>query len=288
MGTWGDGLYDNDSALDYLGDLLKIDETITDIFELTTRIGLATWFNPVSVEMNDGELEERIKKLGKNVARLPEETRKALETLLADPKTATNEGSRKPEVDAVIGGYCDGPRIDALLRFPEAKPIIEAFGEKMAKELDNALKPRRGNDLYEVAGSLAPLGIIIELATVGLFQPAPDRVNKWRSEFEVIDKNTKSERRFWWKYVRRVQMGFDLLAPRPQSATPAKSMVKSAARSNKPSAPAGPVERYQHPKLGVGMLVGRSGRGDEEKLDLRFEDGSIRKILAKFVTRLDN
>jgi len=290
MGTWGEGLYDNDSALDYLGDLLGIDESIGDIVELTTRIGLAAWLNPVTVECDEGELEAHVEKLSGELERLPEDTRKALETLLEDPKTGTKEGSRKPEVDAVIGGYSDGPRIDALLRFPGAKPVIEAFGEKMAKELDDALAPKSGNDLYQIAGSLALLGILIELATAGFFQPAPNRVDKWRSEFTAIDKNTKSERGFWWKYVRRVQTGFDLLAPRPQSGAPAKPAVRKATTQPKKvdSTPAGPVERYQHPKLGIGVLVGRSGSGDEEKLDLRFEDGTIRKILAKFVTRLEN
>ncbi|HRI72307.1 MAG TPA: hypothetical protein PK156_49070 [Polyangium sp.] len=290
MGTWGEGLYDNDSALDSLGDLLQIEDEVQDIVELTARIGLAAWLNPTLVICDAGDLKARVDALSGQHERLPEATRQVLATLFADPETALKDGSRKPEAHAVIGGYCDGPQIEPLLKFPAAQPIIEAFGETMAKELDAALAPKKGNDLYQAAGELAPLGILIELSLAGFFQPAPGRVAAWRDGFTVIDKATKSERGFWWKYVRKVQAGFDLLAPRPQNASAAKPVVqkpRNVLKNPEPSAPAGPVERYSHPKLGVGILVARSGSGDEEKLDLRFDDGGIRKILAKFVTRLE-
>jgi hypothetical protein len=179
--------------------------------------------------------------------------------------------------------------MDALLRFPGAQPIIDSFAKDLAEELDAILAPNDKMDLYQIAGSMAVLGLLIELALAGFFQPAPGRVDQWRQGFGVIDKATKSERGFWWKYVRRVQAGFDLLAPRPASAAPIKLAVKTK-RPDKPIqpvalVPASFVERYHHPKLGLGTLVGRSGRGDEEKLELRFHDGQIRKILAKFVTR---
>lgn len=292
MGTWGEGLYDNDSALDHLADLLTIDDDITDIIALTTRIGLAAWLNPVAVCYIKEELDGRVEALSKEFDRLPKETLDALENLLDDPDSATKEGSRKPEARYVMGGYSNGPLIDALLRFPGAKPIIDAFGEDMAKDLDDALAPRGRTDLYEASRCLAPLGVLIELAMAGFYQPAPARVEQWREHFAIIDKATKSERGFWWKYVRRVQAGFDILAPRPQSA-PAKLSKSMANLSEKPAKPVEqatqwPVERYQHPKLGMGTLLGRSGSGDDEKLEIRFEDGLVRKILAKFVTPLDD
>mgnify|MGYP000423280996 CR=1 FL=1 len=290
MGTWGEGLYDNDSALDNLGDIVSIGPEVQDIVELVARIGLAAWLNPTNIICDDGRLKKSFEALAGEHERLPLETRQALTTLFADPEAALKGGARKPEAREVIGGYSNGPQIEALLKFPGAKPIIEAFGEAMAQELDAALGPIKGNDLYQAAGSLVPLGILIELALGGFFQPAPQRVDTWRNGFTVLDKATKSERGFWWRYVRKVQAGFDLLAPRPQSGTSAKPVVqrpKNALKSPEPSVPAGAIERYSHPKLGVGILVGRSGSGDEEKLDLRFEDGGIRKILAKFVTRLE-
>ncbi len=293
MGTWGEGLYDNDSALDHLAELLKIDDDVTDIVALTTRIGLAAWLNPVAVCYMTEEMNARVEALSKEFDRLPQETLDALENLLDDPDSATKEGSRKPEARYVMGGYSDGPLIDALLRFPGAKPIIDAFGEDMAKSLDDALAARDRMDLYEAADALTPLGVLVELAMAGFYQPAPARVEQWREHFAIIDKATKSERGFWWKYVRRVQAGFDILAPRSQSTAPAqpKAPVKRGLdKSVKPVEPAqsGPVERYQHSKFGIGKLENRSGTGDDEKLEILFEDGMRRKLLAKFVTRLDD
>ncbi len=40
MGTWGDGLYDNDSALDTLGDLVGLDSEEHDVAWLVARVGL--------------------------------------------------------------------------------------------------------------------------------------------------------------------------------------------------------------------------------------------------------
>jgi hypothetical protein len=270
MGTWGEGLYDNDSCLDDLGDLLSICGEERDIVELTTRIGLLAWMNSVSVSYAKETIAHGMREFAEDLDTLPPATRLALETLLADPDTATKVGSRKPEVHEVLGGYCDGPRIDALLRFPGAKPVIDAFAERMAKVVDTTLNGKK-RDLYDVSRSLAPLGIILELCSAGFFQPSPNRVATWRLGFDVADKATKSEREFGSLYTRKIRKGFDLLAPEPGHFMQADT-----------------VERYQHPKLGIGMLVARSGKGAEEKLELRFEDGQIRKVLASFVTRMDN
>src|SRR5690606_26074648 len=105
--------------------------------------------------------------------------------------------------------------------------------------LDRAL--RADVDLYELAGDLAALGVLIELTQATLWTPAPARVAGWRAGFDAIDRATKSERGFWWKYVRRVRRGFDLLAPAPPA--PAAAVVRRRPRAAAP-APAGPVERF--------------------------------------------
>jgi hypothetical protein len=300
MGTWGEGLYDNDSALDELGSLVGIDGEERDAVRLAVRIGLLAWLDPGSVtyDSDHADLKRRTAELAADLERLPADTRAALEALLADPKAATATGSRTPEAVSVIGSYCDGPRIDALLRFPGAQPVIDELGERAAKLLDRHLAANVG--LYEIAGTMSALGVLIELAQAGLFQPAVPRVVTWRAGFTAIDKSTKSERGFWWKYVRRVNKGFDILAPgtapppkpsatRPRvPATPRASASRAAAPRAAAPAKAGSVERYRHAKFGTGTLLGRSGTGDEERLEIRFDGDQIRKILAKFVTKVED
>lgn len=283
MGTWDDGLYDNDSALDELWTFVKIDGDEPDAVRLAARIGLLAWLNPVSVTHGTGPLRARVDALTDDQRRrLPEATRAALDALLADPAAATETGSRSRAAHAAIGGYSDGPRIDALLRFPGARAVVDDLAVRAAEHLDAALRP--GRDAYEIAGNLAALGIVIELAEADLWRPDAARVQRWRDGLTAIDKATKDERGFWWKYFKRVRLGLDLLAPPPAGA--AKS-AKPVVRRKQPApapAPTGPQERFAHPKFGVGVLVGRSGAGDSATLDLRFDDGSVRKILARFVT----
>lgn len=294
MGTWDDGLYDNDSALDELWRLVKLDGDEPDPARLVARIGLLAWLNPVSVASDNSDLPARVAALGDGLARLPAATRAALQTLLDDPEAATKGRSRTKAATAAIGGYSDGPLIDALLRFPGAQPVIDELGERAAQLLDRRL---RGDvDLYEIAGPMAGLGVLIDLQQAGLWAPAPERVLAWRGGFDDIDRRTKSERSFWVKYVRHVRRGFDLLGPAPSKPDrpdrPAKSTAAKKAPIRRPALreqpPTGPIERFSHPKFGLATLVARTRTGDAESLDLRFDDGVVRKILGKFVTKLDD
>lgn len=281
MGTWGDGIYDNDSALDTLWSLVRIDGDEPDAVRLITRIGLLAWLNPVSVRAA-GPLRARVEALGEAaLARVPADTRAALGRLLDDPEAATADGSRSQAAEAAIGGYSDGPRIDALLRFPGAQAAIDALADRCAGALDRVMRADR--DGYELAGELAALGVLIELAEAGLWRPDAARVQRWRDGLAAIDRRTREERSFWWKYFRRVRAGLDLLAPAPPAAKPTVRKKSAAA-----PVPAGPEERYAHAKFGVGVLVGRSGAGDAAAVELRFADGEVRKILARFVTAVDD
>lgn len=285
MGTWGDGIYDNDSALDELADLLAIAEPGDDVPALVARIGLLAWLHPVSVTHGEGVRELVAGIDARGLAELPEATQQALRSLVDDPEGATQTRSRSEAARAAIGGYSNGPRIDALLRFPGAQPAIDALGERAASALDGALDGK--GDLYEVAGSLAALGVAIELAEADLFRPSAARLERWRAGFDAIDRATKDERGFWWRYVRRVRAGLDLLGPKVAPARPIVRRRAAPAKAKaKAAAPAGPEERYRHSKYGDGTLVARTGAGDSETLELRFDDGSVRRILARFVTRL--
>jgi len=280
MGTWGDGIYDNDGALDEVGRLVPLAAGERDAARLVAQIGLHVWLRGF---IGDGdELRARVDAVPEeSLARLPEDTRAALADLLADPEGATEEGSRSKAVRAVLGGYCDGPRIDALLRFPGAEVVIGELLARALQRLDGALAGK--GSLYEVATGLAALGIVIELKQAGLWTADPARVDRWRVGFTAIDERTTEERGFWWKYVRKVRKGFDLLAPSalpPASKAKPQPVVRVRPLALEPTA-AG--QRYLHPTLGTATLVGRSGGGASETLELRFDDGVVRKVLARFV-----
>ena len=277
MGTWGDGLYDNDSALDTLAQLVQLDSEERDVERLVAGIGVLAWMNPITSAHDTGELQGRVAALAGDLLRVPAETRAALQTLLADPDAATRERSRTPEVRAVLGGYCDGPRLDALLRFPGAQAALSSVAERAAELLDRAL--RDAHDLYQLAGDLAALGVLIELQQAGLWTPEPQRLAAWHAGFVAIDQATKSERGFWWKYSRRVRRGFELLGLAAAAAGVAKR-PPAVARA----APVGPVEHFSHPTFGRATLLARSGTGEQETLELAFADGVVRKIRRKFVT----
>lgn len=219
MGTWGEGLYDNDSALDLLYDLVAIDDDEADAARLVARIGLLTWLNPSAWKHARDRLAPALAALAGDLARLPQETRETLDRVMTDVALVDRGSARASEVEAVLGGYSDGPRLDPLLRFPGAQPAIDDLAARATDMVDVALEAAAA-DLYEIAGDLAALGVLIELTQAGLHRPDPRRVARWRARFDVIDKATRSERSFWWKYIRRVRLGFDLLAPPPAPAKP--------------------------------------------------------------------
>jgi hypothetical protein len=280
MGTWGDGIYDNDGALDEVSRLVPLKAGEPDAARLVAQIGLTVWLRGV---VADDELQALVDAVPEEAfAELPEDTCAALASLLADVEATMEAGSRSKAASAVLGGYCDGPRIDALLRFPGAEPVIEALLARVTKRLDDALAKKV--DLYQVADALAALGVVIEMKEAGLWTADPARVDRWREGFAAIDQRTKEERGFWWKYVRKVRRGFDLLAPsalppvskasKPQPVVRARPLVFE---------PTAAGQRYLHPTLGTATLVARSGGGPSETLELRFDDGVVRKVLARFV-----
>jgi hypothetical protein len=273
VGTWDDGIYDNDGALDTLASLVPGEPDVGDPVRLAVEIGLIAWLRPVV--LHDGVLAARVEALLGSLAALPEDTRAALQRLLADPEAATRVRSRSAAVAKALGGYSDGPRIDALLRFPGAAAVIEEFAEGAARRLDRALAAKV--DLYEVSSEMAALGVVVELKDAGLWSPTLARVASWRAGFAEIDRATTSERGFWRKYVVRVRRGFELLAPgqklpsKPVAPPPRKPMVLPE------------YTRFLHPKFGAGTLVARTGAGAWEQLEIRFDDGETRKLLARFV-----
>jgi len=208
MGTWGDGLYDNDGALDVVASITEVGEQ-TDATKLVARIGLAAWLDPSAITCASDELRAAVAVHAAEIAALPPGTREELAALLADPEGSTRDGSRSERVRAALGGYCDGPRIDALLRFAGAQPVIDALGEEAAEILDRACAPS-SRDLHELAGDLAALGLVVELVESGLWRPSAERVAAWRRGVAEADQRTREEREFWDGYASRVVQALEL------------------------------------------------------------------------------
>lgn len=272
MGTWGEGLYDNDSALDELAGLVAPRGDEANAEEWAVALGLALWLDPALLKR---EATPLLEKLEGDESSLPEEARAVLRALREDREALLRKRSRSEALHALLGGYSDGPREDALVGLAGGRRCVESLGERCAQRMD-AL---REGDLYEAAAELAALGVLLELHEAGLWSPAEARVAAWRAGFERIDEATKEERGFWWRYVRRVYDGLARLAPSTEAPPPA--VPRGGKKPAREEPPAGPL--FRHAKFGVGALLSRSGAGDTEVLELRFEDGVVRKIAARFL-----
>jgi hypothetical protein len=209
MGTWGDGLYDNDHSLDVLGDLFKTLELEKSPAHLAVSLGVRLWMEPSGIGVRAEKYREIIRRRESWLRYLPAPAAEALREIAANPKAASErEGSRSDEVRQVVGSYNDGPRIDALLQVPGADAILQPLADRCMEKLDRVFKGKM--DLYELAGEIAPLGVLLELRAVGIRVP-PAKVETWRKGFSKSDQATKEERGFWDDYVERVKPGFDLL-----------------------------------------------------------------------------
>lgn len=209
MGTWGSGIYENDGALDGLASLVWIPDDEQDPARVVAGIGLVAWLQPVTLSVAPGELRTAVERVAPGISDLPESTRHALAAVLADPETAAKRSTRTPAARAAIGHASCGPRIDALLDFPGAATVIAELAERAADRLDRALA--RPADLYEIAGDLGALGVLIELGEAGMWRAEPGRLADWRAGFDAADHRTTEERGFWDEYAARVRPGFALL-----------------------------------------------------------------------------
>ncbi|MDC0719231.1 hypothetical protein [Nannocystis bainbridge] len=205
MGTWDDGLYDNDSALDLVGRLVKLPALDAPPSELVVGIGLVAWLQPVVLKLRGAGHVEAALAHGEA---LPADAREVLAGLARDLEGGLAVRSRSAAAKAALGGYNNGTRFDALLRVPGGQAGIDALGERAGEVLDGA----DDGDLYEAAGDFAALGVIVELVDAGLWKPAPARVAEWRARFERADAGSREEREFWDSYAARVRLGFDLVS----------------------------------------------------------------------------
>ncbi len=211
MGAWDDGLYDNDSALDNLSELV-LDDDLDRLpaAELAAAIGLRLWMQPVDLDIKADDYKLLLHDRRAEFDSLTDAARLALERVAADPAAAVTGRSRTPEVRAAIGGYCDGPRVDELLRVPGGEPVLRRLRDRCASLLDGCLRGE-GWDLYEASGELGALGVLLELSQVGV-TATPEQLAAWRAGFDRVDAATSDEEReFWDGYAARARKAFDLL-----------------------------------------------------------------------------
>ena len=205
MGTWGEGLYDNDGALDELGDLFDALPLHAGAVPMATTVGLVTWLRPAAAE----RVVEAVRQHQDWVTTLPEQARELLHRLVRDPESFSKPRSRSPELTEILGGYSDGRRYDALLTLPGSEKVRAALGTAAAERLDDGL--RSASDLYEASSAVGCLGVLLELATSGYWSPLRKGLKEWRLNVDRLDEETRDEREFWDEYVSRVRRGLRLL-----------------------------------------------------------------------------
>lgn len=201
MGTWDDGLYDNDGALDVLGDIFDSLPVDRSPVHFIVSMGLRIWLHGDDLEL----LEEDLERHQDWLQAFPDAANALRELSEADDY----ESTRSKEVTEVLGDYCDGPRLGALLDIEGADEVIAALIAKCREHL-NEVTNDADLDLYEAAAEFGPLGVLIELRSRPGAVPLRD-LDAWEAAFSKADAATNSERDFWDKYVSRVRTGFKLL-----------------------------------------------------------------------------
>ncbi len=205
MGTWGEGLYDNDGALDELGDRFRALPLHAGAVPMATTVGLATWLQAPTSD----RYIEAVQQHQEWVATLPEQAHGLLRSLVRDPEAFTEPRSRSTELSEILGGYCDGPPHDALLTLPGSEKVLDELGNAAAERLEGGLQS--ASNLYEGSSAVGCLGALLEVAARGYWSPRREALKEWRLNVDCLDEETRDEREFWDDYLARVRRGLRLL-----------------------------------------------------------------------------
>lgn len=203
MGTWGSGLWDNDSSLDALPELVHLPAG-KDLVRTLVAWGVRLWF----AQCTPAEFSKGLERRSKELIKLPKPLFDELVAIAQRPKEFEQKESRRPEHREVIGGYCDGYRVEPIFSLPGARDVVAELAERNAARLDKAFGRKKQVSLYE--DQLTELGVLLELTNVGVFQ-RPERVEAWRAGFAAMNAATPEERGFWDEYCGRVEKVFMLL-----------------------------------------------------------------------------
>jgi hypothetical protein len=142
MGTWDDGLFDNDAALDTLEEFIDAVDLERSPMHLAVGIGIHLWLAPARVECDPDSYEELVRDHSSWVSGFPSDVRQQVERFVADPAAAAAGESRDDEIRAVVGGYCDGPLNSTLLQCEGATPVLQELAGHCRKPCAVWLRPK--------------------------------------------------------------------------------------------------------------------------------------------------
>lgn len=187
MGTWGEGLFDNDAAADGLAALLNRvarQDSLVGAIVVTSRLGAteSSWQERIDDAIrscDDRELERRLRRLRPP---WPPQDLGPLGVALGQGWTRTARWS---------GTAAEGA-------------TVESLREQL---LDGLERQTRGDEsLYELADRLWRLGALVLLPGQAL------ALAPIRERLDACDAATTSEREFWDVYVRNVRTVLDALS----------------------------------------------------------------------------
>jgi hypothetical protein len=290
MGTWGDGLFDSDSALDFVGDMTNCEEaelaklaavgpTQRRAEQLAARLGLLLQLSPHSFSGPFGEtLTQAVAAQQAAFGELKPAARRLLERIAEGEGTALSErsGKRKKDLQQALGGYLDGVREKALFATPEGGKVLQRFANRCLKELRSGLRARDLENLH-VTGSLAALGLIL-LVDPPKVSVATLKKGLARLETLWAKQRRSGETEFWERLVPNAQLAFELAILRHGSRADAEAVKtarkerkaaertakRGAARAEKAAAAAEAKTR----KKAQALRRGREGARGEQRIQL--------------------
>lgn len=204
MGTWGNGLFDNEATLDVVGGLVKISPA-KETMPLLASWGLRLWFGQADAKAFAKGIERKSAELIK----LPKPLFQELVGLAQRPTEYARRNSRPAEHTAILGSTCDGYFVAPLFELPEVKGIVENRAEELSVILDKFFAGTpKAEALYK--NKLAPLGVLLSLTRIGI-SVAPARADAWLAGFERMVETAKDDAEFWKGFAARVRPLFGLI-----------------------------------------------------------------------------
>jgi hypothetical protein len=270
MATSGTGLYDNDAALDALGDFvggIAVDPSAKNVAKFCVAVGLRLWLQPTGAAKLAGQLEGIVDH--DNWDTLSAEVQKVLGALLADPEAATTPASRSEDTQAVLGTGLSGRHYPALFAVEGARDVlVDAIVTPGQRALQRMVR-RKTADLVQASAWLTLLGPLLELLDAGLLEEADlEGAADWLVAFDRADANTAGERNFWNEYVARVRPGLYRLTvafdEEPAEAVRRYRITETFEEG----------DRVEHKKFGVGFVRWI----EEDRIGVEFPSGHKKLI----------